>query len=384
MAKAIVNKVQRTQQKELKEAEIEVNRCNVCTKHQENLYVCQFHQCPQKNRVVCKKCGKFTHDEDDDDYTHAFDVNSNWVQKVKIDFQNNAQNVQSIQDNVKTVQYIEETMHEQKVGTDRSKFELEVAYGGQFINTLQTVGDWVKNDKYFAQSFSKLAAAIKGKNLAAFSTEIKTVLFDVGDNMLEATNVAKEGAVIAGLVVFGLEFCYHSFKFINGDISLKTYGKRVMASAAMGIGAAVGNIGGSVVGGAIGTLLFPGVGTSIGSAIGGLLGAIFVGLKARQGVEEIPYFNEQNEQRIRHALIKEALDTFGFSADHVKKPAIFNEKQIGQRYRTRAKEAHPDRNGGSNEAFQKLNAQMSILIALLDQKEHVKEETCKQIKAITL
>eukprot|EP01083_Nonionella_stella_P260236 887587_1 len=369
MSQSTINKVQQTQQNELQELQNLISVCGICNRNKPHLYVCNFNQCPQSKRILCVRCGNFSHG--DEGYYHEFDINADYMEEVKVDLvaaiQNNAQNTEIIKGNVQLVRHMAESLEEKKNAPNRNKFEIVATYLPQAVHTLDVVNNWVRNDDYFLKAFGKLSAAIKSGKIKEFGTGMKTVLFDVGDNMLEATEACKEGAVIAAVAVFTFELAVHTYKWMNGDISFKTYGKRILSSAAMGVGAAVGNVGGAAIGGAIGTFLLPGVGTSIGSALGGLLGSIFVGIKAKQSIEDISYFSGKNEQAIRHALIKEALDRFGFTWKDLTNSDIFNERSIAQRYRVRAKESHPDRTGGSQDAFQKLSAQLSVLVAMLEQ-----------------
>ena len=67
------------------------------------LYICNFNQCLQSNRLLCKKCGKNSHsvdDDSDDDNDieiegkisndvpfHEFDINASYIRKINTTLQ---------------------------------------------------------------------------------------------------------------------------------------------------------------------------------------------------------------------------------------------------------------------------------------------------------
>eukprot|EP01084_Bolivina_argentea_P027469 51061_1 len=60
--------------------------CDICKKNRSKVYFCKWPNCVHSNRMLCKKCGIFTHDADDEDdkdnTQHEFDLTSNYIEEV--------------------------------------------------------------------------------------------------------------------------------------------------------------------------------------------------------------------------------------------------------------------------------------------------------------
>eukprot|EP01084_Bolivina_argentea_P006299 11935_1 len=199
----IVQKVKDTQHAQLSSLADEIYKCSVCRKSKSKLYICKFSDCDQLGRILCERCGSFTHD---DEGNHMFEKNSDHIHEISKDLglniQNDTKNQSIVEQKVKDIHYMVKLMEDEKNSQDRNTFQTSTIFGFQAWNHLAKIGDFVPNEKYWGKALAHMGDALENGELKSFGTKLKTILFDVGDASLEHANVCKEGAIAAGTVLF--------------------------------------------------------------------------------------------------------------------------------------------------------------------------------------
>eukprot|EP01084_Bolivina_argentea_P176931 306078_1 len=122
--RVIVNKIKQTQQDELKALVEEMRRCGICKKNKHHLYFCEYDGCDQAQRLLCERCGDFTHPWDpndpDESCDHKFDTSEDHIKQEQLQLSLNTQNDVDIKKHVKEIHYMVKSMEEEKKSVPRN------------------------------------------------------------------------------------------------------------------------------------------------------------------------------------------------------------------------------------------------------------------------
>ena len=87
---------------------------------------------------------------------------------------------------------------------------------------------------------------------------------------------------------------------------------------------------------------------------------------------EMSYFEKywpSEKENQKHSCIEAARQQFLLPKNFCHDKETFNRQILERRYRALAKECHPDRKDGSEEAFEQLAVNLALLLALLEQDD---------------